>query len=85
MQYLKIVLHLLVTSCMTEINNTQTNDARDIDIVMPMQSSVEHSNACSQTSGSLWEYWRDKPAIDENGNITHFPANNNSSISFKFK
>ena len=56
MQYLKIVLHLLVTSCMTEINNTQTNDARDIDIVMPMQSSVEYSNACSQTSGSLWEY-----------------------------
>ena len=56
MQYLKIVLYLLVTSCMTEINNTQTNDARDIDIVMPMQSSVEYSSAYLQTSGSLWEY-----------------------------
>ena len=33
---------------------------------------------------SLWQYYRDESALDNNGSITDFPANNNS-ISFKFK
>ena len=38
-----------------------------------------------KTSGSLWQYYRDKPALDINNNITDFLANNNNSTSFKFK
>ena len=38
-----------------------------------------------KTSGSLWQYYRDEPALNSNDN-NDFPANNNSnSISFKFK
>ena len=29
------------TNCITEINNTQVDDAQDIDIVMPMYSLIE--------------------------------------------
>ena len=38
-----------------------------------------------KTSGSLWQYYRDEPAIDANVNIIDFPANYNNSNSFKFK
>ena len=32
-----------------------------------------------KTSGSLWQYYRDEPATDKNGDIINFPANNNNS------
>ena len=36
-------------------------------------------------SGSLWQYYRDEPALNNNGNITDFPDNNNNSALFKLK
>ena len=47
------------TSCITETNNTQLDNAGDIDIVMPMNNLIEYSNAYSKTSGSLRQYCRD--------------------------
>ena len=58
------------TSCITEINNTQVDYAEDIDIVTPMYILIEYSNAYS--SGSLWLYYRDEPAIDANGQLLIF-------------
>ena len=52
---------------------------------MPMYNLIEYSYAYSETSGSLWQYYRDEPALDNNNNIIDFPANNNNSTSFKFK
>ena len=52
---------------------------------MPMFNLIEYSSAYWKTSGSLWQYYRDEPAIDDNNNIIGFPANNNNSNSFKFK
>ena len=49
-----------------------------------MYNLIEYSDAYSQTSGSLWENYRDEPALDSNGNIVDFPANNTNSSS-KFK
>ena len=49
-----------------KINNTQIDKAKDIDIVMPMYNLIECSDDYSKTSGSLWQYYRDKP----NDNIT---------------
>ena len=72
------------TSCITEINNTQVDNAEDIHIVMPMHNLIEQSDSCQKTSGSLWQYYRDKTAPGNN-NIISFPANNDKSISFKFK
>ena len=54
---------------------------------MPMCNLIEYSDAYSKASGSLWEYYRNEPALDNNDNIIDFPANNNNnnSMLFKFK
>ena len=49
------------TYCISEINNTQVENAKGIDIVMPMYNLIEHSDNCARTSGGLWKYFRDKP------------------------
>ena len=46
---------------------------------------MEYSNAYSQTSGNLWQYYRDEPAVNHYGNVIDFSHNNNNSISLKFK
>ena len=62
------------TNCISEINNTQVDNATDIDIVMPMYNLIEYSDNYAKTSGSLWQYYRDEP----NNNLA-------DSQSFKFK
>ena len=49
------------TSCLSEINNTQIDNSKDIDIVMPMYNLIEYSDNYGKTSGSLWQYCRDEP------------------------
>ena len=44
------------TDYIIKINNTQVDDAQNIDIVMPMYDLIEYSDAYSNTSGSLWQY-----------------------------
>ena len=56
------------TNCISEINNTQVDNAKDIDILMPMYNLIEHSDNYSKTSGSLWQYCKDIPAVDNNNN-----------------
>ena len=41
-------------NCISEINNTQVNSAKDIDIVMPMYNLIEYSDSYAKTSGSLF-------------------------------
>ena len=73
------------TNCGIKINNTQIDNAKDIDIVMPMYNSIEYSDSCSKKSGSLWQYYRDKPFLNANAAIAGFPAYINNSALFKFK
>ena len=47
-------------NCISEINNTQIDNAKDIDIVMPMYNLIEYSDNYAKTSGSLWQYFRDE-------------------------
>ena len=49
------------TNCISEINNTQIDNYKDIDIVMPMYNLIEYSDNYAKTSGSLWQYYRDEP------------------------
>ena len=49
------------TSCICKINYTQVDNAKDIDIVMPMYNLVEYSNNYAKTSRSLWQYYIDEP------------------------
>ena len=49
-----------------------------------MYNLIKHSDVYSKSSGSLWQYYKDEPAIGDDGNID-FPANNNNGNSFQFK
>ena len=72
------------TNYISEINNTQVNNAKDIDIVMPMYSLIEHGDNHSKTSGILWQCCKAIPAVNDNGNIVNFNETNNTD-SFNLK
>ena len=63
------------------MNNTQIDNAKDINVVMPMYNLIKYSDNYSKTSTSLWEYYRDEPALTDAGALDNFPVN----VSFKFK
>ena len=44
----------IFTRCIIEVNNTQVDNAQDIEIVMPMYNLLEYSDNYSKTSGSFW-------------------------------
>ena len=50
-----------------------------------MNKLIEYSDNYSKASGNLWQYYRDKLFLDDNGAIADFPAGNNNSASFKFR
>ena len=60
------------TNCISEINNTQIDKAKDIDIVMPMYNLSEYSDNYAKTTGSLWQYCKDIPARNANNEIFFF-------------
>ena len=64
------------TSCISKINNTQIDNAEYIDIVMPMYNLIEYSDNYSKTSGSLWQYCKEIPAVNNAGNIVDFDGAN---------
>ena len=72
------------TNCISEINNTQVDNAKKIDIMMPMYNLIEYSDNYSKTSGSLCQYCKRIPAGDNNNAIVNF-AENNLTDSFNFK
>ena len=43
---------------------------------MPMYKLIEYSDNYSKTSGILWQYCRDEPAVDNNGAIADFTEAN---------
>ena len=45
------------TKCISRINNTEIDNAKDIDIVMSMYNLIEYSDNYLKTSGSLWQYY----------------------------
>ena len=52
------------TDCIGEINNTQIDNVKYIDIVMAIYNLIEYNDNKSKTSGSLWQYYRDEPFLD---------------------
>ena len=74
------------TTCISEINNTQVGNAKDIDIVMPMYNLIEYSDNYVKTSGRLWQYCKDIPPVNNNNEIVDFTGDNlTNSFNFKAK
>ena len=68
--------------CISKINNTQIDNAKDIDVLMPIYNLMEYIDNYSETSGSLWKYYRDKPVLTDAGAADNFLGNR---ASFKLK
>ena len=64
------------TNYISKINNTQINNAEYAHIVMPMYNLIEYSDNYSKTSGSLRQYCKEIPAVDDNGDIVNFDGTN---------
>ena len=45
----------------SQINNTEVDNAKNVDIVVPMFNLIEHSDNYTKTSGSLWQYYKVEP------------------------
>ena len=45
----------------SKINDTEIDNAQDIDIVMSMYNLIEYSDNYSKKSGSLSQYYKDEP------------------------
>ena len=50
------------TKSISKVNDTEIDNARDIDIVMAMYNLIEYCDNYSKTSGSLWQYYKDGPS-----------------------
>ena len=48
-------------NCKSEINNTEIDNAKDINIVILMRNLIEYSDNYSKTSESLCQYYKDGP------------------------
>ena len=46
-------------------------NAVDLDNAMPTYNLTEYSKSYSETSGSLWNYYRDEPNSGAEGNINY--------------
>ena len=63
-------------NCKSEINNTETDNAKDIGIVMPFYNLIEYSHNYSKTFGSSWQYLKDESMIT-------WPIMNNLNLNQK--
>ena len=74
------------TTCISRMNNSQMIDAHDFDVVMPMYNVMEYSDNYLKTSGILWQYCINKPALNSADNkIVDFNEDNATTGSFKIK
>ena len=62
------------TDCISKMNNNQLDNARHLDVVIPMYNLIEYNNHYAKNSGGSWQYQE----IGPNDNIT-------DSESSKFK
>ena len=77
----------------TKINNALIYNAEDSGIVIPMYNLLEYSKNYGKTTGSLWNYYRDKPNSGtggENNNVNYSVKDSksfdyNTSITGKLK
>ena len=53
------------TDCISEINNTQVDNAKDLDVVMSMYNLIGYSNSYLKTLGRRWQYHRNDANDDD--------------------
>ena len=66
--------------CITKVDGRTTDDTENLNLDMPMYNFLEYSSNYSDTTGSLWFYFK-----DEANNYNNIIVNNNAFKSFKYK
>ena len=74
------VTQVAFTKCITKIDETKIDYAKNLDLVMPMNNLIEYSSNYSETTGTLCFYSK-----DEVNNFNADIANDNYFNSFKYK
>ena len=73
-------------SCITRINGELTEDADDLDIVMPMYNLLEYSKNYRKTIGSLYNDYRDELSDDaDDNNFDNIKVVNSNTFKYKNK
>ena len=72
----------IITDCISEINNTQIDNAKNIDVVIPTYDLIEYSNYYSGTSWSLRKRYRNNWPLTVTGVLDNFSGDN---ALFKYK
>ena len=73
-------------SCITRINDELTEDADDLDIVMPMYNLLEYSKNYRKTIGSLYNDYRDELSDDaDDNNFDNIKVVNSNTFKYKNK
>ena len=54
-------MHHLLTA-ISKIKGGKTDNAEDLEVVLPLYNLLEYSKNYRKTTGSLWNYYRDEPS-----------------------
>ena len=73
------------TDFICKINNTQIDNTKDIDLVIPMYNLTEHGSNYSKTSGTLRQNDRDERTLTPADDIDDFNAANATTSLFNTK
>ena len=73
------------TKCNLEINDEHADTAENLDIVMPMYNLIEYSGNYQDSSATLYQYKRDEPPVNDDGNTVNLTADNSDSFKYKTK
>ena len=71
------------TRCVSNINDEHVETSENVDIIMNLYSLIEYSDNYSDSSGTLYQFKRDEPPVNDAGNTLNVALDN--STSFKYK
>ena len=75
----------LFTKCISRTNKAHEDDVSYIDVVMPMYNLIEYSDNYLKASEMLGQFYRDVPALDDDGAIKDFKKATAATESFSLK
>ena len=77
--------HALFTDSISNINNAQVDNVKDIDVVIAKYNLIEYRNNYFKKIGKLWQYCRDESSLNNAGAVFDFTGVDDNSKLFKNK
>ena len=59
-------------NCISKINDVLTDNAEDLDVVLPTRNLLEYNKNYRKTTGSWWNYYRDERSDPLSSNSESF-------------